>query len=54
MHATEHKRDACSVAPWDAAKASRRCEHGDSPYKAARKATARKKRRSDDKREAQR
>lgn len=54
MHATDHKHDACQVPAWKRRNADRTCEHGDTALKAAAKRTARKARRSDDKREAQR
>lgn len=53
MHATEHKRDACEIPPWQARNADRVCEHGDSRRNAAVKATARARRRQDDRRASQ-
>lgn len=52
MHTTEHKRDACALAPWEHRNADRTCEHGDSRMKAAIKASSRKARRTADRREA--
>lgn len=50
MHATESKREACSLPPWSKHD-GRRCEHGDSRMLREIKTSARKSRRAADKRE---